>query len=46
MNNHTDVQIEAEVITKKLNALLEKVYNGDVEAIKNLNKLKKAMDSN
>ncbi|EOA3902115.1 hypothetical protein R6231_10025 [Bacillus cytotoxicus] len=46
MKNQIAEQLELTAIKNKMEALLEKVYQGDKEAIEKLNRLKKAMVSN
>ncbi|HEB4954395.1 hypothetical protein [Bacillus thuringiensis] len=46
MGNLTKEKSDMIIIEKKMEALLEKIYKGDKEAIKKLNKIKKAMVSN
>ncbi|WP_179863724.1 MULTISPECIES: hypothetical protein [Bacillus cereus group] len=46
MGNLTKEKSERIVIENKMEALLEKIYKGDKEAIEKLNKIKKAMVSN
>ncbi|MEH7669277.1 hypothetical protein V7419_21580 [Bacillus sp. JJ689] len=46
MGNLTKEKSERIVIENKMEALLEKIYKGDKEAIEKLKKIKKAMVSN
>ncbi|EEL61474.1 hypothetical protein ACSYR0_20635 [Bacillus cereus] len=46
MRNLTKEKSDMIIIENKMEALLEKIYKGDKEAIKKLNKIKKAMVSN
>ncbi|HDX9667852.1 TPA: hypothetical protein ROY24_000830 [Bacillus cereus] len=46
MRNLTKEKSDMIMIENKMEALFEKIYKGDKEAIKKLNKIKKAMVSN
>ena len=46
MGNLTKEKSDMVIVENKMEALLEKIYIGDKEAIEKLNKIKKAMVSN